>query len=387
MWIVADNLRKGAATNAIQLAELLHERQMLGAQRTASPRLTRLGRSSATSLEMGGDDLLGGAAHAGQVPARAVGGAQRPSRPGTPPRRAGEIRITRVEPEQLVEWEAENRIGTVQIKPSGWGTKVTLTVASEVAETTTAEEPAAFEATEPAPIAGHEPAPFAKTEPAALAEDEPAALRRGRARRVGRGRAGRLRRGGARRVGRGRARVGTEEPAAAEQSVPSRLGAPLTAAAASSWRAETEPAEAEDPRPGWIAEDADALPPAETRRGGGRRGIRVAARRRARTAARFPGTTLRPLAQAASSGSRRRRGFASGGLRRGPGGRGFTSGGLRRGPGGRGFTSGGLRSGPVAEAAASAAEGVPECEPPAREDPPEAPARQSRRSPSHPRPA
>ncbi|HEV7586411.1 MAG TPA: aspartate-semialdehyde dehydrogenase [Solirubrobacteraceae bacterium] len=37
MWIVADNLRKGAATNAVQLAELLHQRQMLGAQRTPSP--------------------------------------------------------------------------------------------------------------------------------------------------------------------------------------------------------------------------------------------------------------------------------------------------------------------------------------------------------------
>ncbi len=31
LWIVADNLRKGAATNAIQIAELLHERGMLGA--------------------------------------------------------------------------------------------------------------------------------------------------------------------------------------------------------------------------------------------------------------------------------------------------------------------------------------------------------------------
>jgi aspartate-semialdehyde dehydrogenase len=30
MWIVADNLRKGAATNAVQLAELLHERGLLG---------------------------------------------------------------------------------------------------------------------------------------------------------------------------------------------------------------------------------------------------------------------------------------------------------------------------------------------------------------------
>ena len=32
MWIVADNLRKGAATNAVQLAELLHERGLLQAQ-------------------------------------------------------------------------------------------------------------------------------------------------------------------------------------------------------------------------------------------------------------------------------------------------------------------------------------------------------------------
>src|SRR3954470_21221348 len=30
MWIVGDNLRKGAATNAVQLAELLHERNLLG---------------------------------------------------------------------------------------------------------------------------------------------------------------------------------------------------------------------------------------------------------------------------------------------------------------------------------------------------------------------
>jgi aspartate-semialdehyde dehydrogenase len=38
MWIVADNLRKGAATNAVQIAELLHERgliQPLGARAAA----------------------------------------------------------------------------------------------------------------------------------------------------------------------------------------------------------------------------------------------------------------------------------------------------------------------------------------------------------------
>ena len=34
MWIVADNLRKGAATNAVQIAELLHQRGLI-APRTA----------------------------------------------------------------------------------------------------------------------------------------------------------------------------------------------------------------------------------------------------------------------------------------------------------------------------------------------------------------
>ncbi len=36
MWIVADNLRKGAATNAVELAELLHERGLLHAQSAPS---------------------------------------------------------------------------------------------------------------------------------------------------------------------------------------------------------------------------------------------------------------------------------------------------------------------------------------------------------------
>jgi aspartate-semialdehyde dehydrogenase len=29
MWVVSDNLRKGAALNAVQIAELLHERGLL----------------------------------------------------------------------------------------------------------------------------------------------------------------------------------------------------------------------------------------------------------------------------------------------------------------------------------------------------------------------
>jgi aspartate-semialdehyde dehydrogenase len=35
LWVVADNLRKGAATNAVQLAELLHERNLLRTARAA----------------------------------------------------------------------------------------------------------------------------------------------------------------------------------------------------------------------------------------------------------------------------------------------------------------------------------------------------------------
>ncbi|MEA2153127.1 MAG: hypothetical protein QOI18_1360 [Solirubrobacteraceae bacterium] len=46
----------------------------------------------------------------------------------------GEIRITRVEPEQRVEWEAGDTSGSVVIKPSGWGTKVKLTVNRELTQ-------------------------------------------------------------------------------------------------------------------------------------------------------------------------------------------------------------------------------------------------------------
>ena len=33
MWVVADNLRKGAATNAVQIAEELHQRGLVHASR------------------------------------------------------------------------------------------------------------------------------------------------------------------------------------------------------------------------------------------------------------------------------------------------------------------------------------------------------------------
>jgi hypothetical protein len=74
----------------------------------------------------------------------------------------GEIRITRVDPEQAVEWEAGEISGTVLIKPSGWGTKVTLTVNGELDQQA---EPA-LDATEPEPA----PEPWPAS---AQAEPEP----------------------------------------------------------------------------------------------------------------------------------------------------------------------------------------------------------------------
>ena len=40
MWIVADNLRKGAALNAVQLAELLHAQGLIRPSRGACGRIT-----------------------------------------------------------------------------------------------------------------------------------------------------------------------------------------------------------------------------------------------------------------------------------------------------------------------------------------------------------
>ena len=37
LWVVADNLRKGAATNAVQIAELLHEHRRVGAVTVRTP--------------------------------------------------------------------------------------------------------------------------------------------------------------------------------------------------------------------------------------------------------------------------------------------------------------------------------------------------------------
>jgi hypothetical protein len=80
----------------------------------------------------------------------------------------GEIRITRVEPEHAVEWEAGDTAGTVRIKPSGWGTKVTLTAARQVA---TPERPVGEQTNvQAAPVADPQPAPVAESQSEAIAE-------------------------------------------------------------------------------------------------------------------------------------------------------------------------------------------------------------------------
>jgi hypothetical protein len=86
----------------------------------------------------------------------------------------GEIRITRVQPEQKVEWEADDASGTVVIKPSGWGTKVKLTVTQELAEPELDAEDDAEAETETEPEAApDEPLELdAKPELAPLVEPE-----------------------------------------------------------------------------------------------------------------------------------------------------------------------------------------------------------------------
>jgi hypothetical protein len=87
----------------------------------------------------------------------------------------GEIRITKTDPESRVEWEADRASGTVRLEPSGWGTRVVLTVDTP--------EPAAIPEAEPeaAPVAEEEPEavePDLRPEPLAEAEEpvsEPAA--------------------------------------------------------------------------------------------------------------------------------------------------------------------------------------------------------------------
>lgn len=66
----------------------------------------------------------------------------------------GEIKITRLEPETTVVWEGDRVSGTVQLEPSGWGTKVTLT--AELAEIE-AQDPVIEEEAVEEPVAEVEP--------------------------------------------------------------------------------------------------------------------------------------------------------------------------------------------------------------------------------------
>jgi hypothetical protein len=80
----------------------------------------------------------------------------------------GEIKITRLEPETTVVWEGDRISGTVQLEPSGWGTKVTLT-----AELAAIEEPEAPEAPvveEPVAVEGLVIEEKVVEEPAVVAE-------------------------------------------------------------------------------------------------------------------------------------------------------------------------------------------------------------------------
>jgi hypothetical protein len=86
----------------------------------------------------------------------------------------GDVRIVRAEPEKTVEWAAENTAGTVSIQPSGWGTKVTLSVTRQIAERAPAAESPPETMSEPdaTPKAAAEPEP--EPEPASRGAPEPA---------------------------------------------------------------------------------------------------------------------------------------------------------------------------------------------------------------------
>jgi hypothetical protein len=91
----------------------------------------------------------------------------------------GEIRITSVEPETKVEWEAEGATGVVSLKQSGWGTKVTLSLTRETATPeeqpeSVAAEPQPEHVVELKPVAA-EPEPIVVPPEPVLVEPEPLA--------------------------------------------------------------------------------------------------------------------------------------------------------------------------------------------------------------------
>jgi hypothetical protein len=65
----------------------------------------------------------------------------------------GEVRIVSTEPESTVAWEGEGVAGTVALKASGWGTKVTITATRKPPEPPE-PEPVVEPAPKPEPKAG-----------------------------------------------------------------------------------------------------------------------------------------------------------------------------------------------------------------------------------------
>jgi hypothetical protein len=132
----------------------------------------------------------------------------------------GEIRITRLEPENAVAWEGDRARGTVQLEPSGWGTRVTLT----------AEMPYGGEAADPAEAAAP---PEAEASPPEASEAEAAAAEEA----VATGAPGEAKRPGffARLFGRGRrgeeAAPPVEQPAVEQPAVEQPAAAEEPAAA------------------------------------------------------------------------------------------------------------------------------------------------------------
>ena len=85
----------------------------------------------------------------------------------------GEIRITQADPESRVEWEADRASGTVRLEPTGWGTRVVLTVQTPEADPEPAPEAEAAGEAEAVVV---EPEPVAVvTEPEVEPEPEPVA--------------------------------------------------------------------------------------------------------------------------------------------------------------------------------------------------------------------
>ncbi|MGH2911497.1 MAG: hypothetical protein ACRDJ3_03370 [Solirubrobacteraceae bacterium] len=89
----------------------------------------------------------------------------------------GDIKITSVEPETKVEWEAGTASGVVHLKQSGWGTKVTLSVTRNPSAPEEPAEPLAVvePIVEPEPTPEPEPALIAEPETATTVEPEPVA--------------------------------------------------------------------------------------------------------------------------------------------------------------------------------------------------------------------